>query len=41
MADGTEVVARLQSGAGDADLPAVGARVGLAFAPGAVQVLEG
>ncbi|MGL5009419.1 MAG: ABC transporter ATP-binding protein [Paracoccaceae bacterium] len=40
LADGTEVVARLQSPAtGDAGL-ATGQQVGLRFAPGALQVLE-
>ena len=40
LADGTEVVARLQSPAtGDAGLT-MGAQVGIRFAPGSVQVLE-
>mgnify|MGYP006192202679 FL=1 len=40
LADGTEVVARLQSPAtGEAGIEA-GQNVGLRFAPGAVQVLE-
>ncbi len=40
LADGTEVMARLQSPAtGDAGL-ALGAAVALRFAPGSVQVLE-
>jgi spermidine/putrescine transport system ATP-binding protein len=40
LADGTEIVARLQSPAtGDAGL-ATGQQVGIRFAPGAVQVLE-
>jgi spermidine/putrescine transport system ATP-binding protein len=40
LSDGTEIVARQQSDAsGDGTLPP-GSRVGVAFAPGAVQVLE-
>jgi spermidine/putrescine transport system ATP-binding protein len=40
LADGTEVVARLQSPAtGDAGM-ATGQQVGIRFAPGAVQLLE-
>ena len=40
LTDGTEVIARLQSDAAGAGGPQDGADVGLAFAPGAVQVLE-
>jgi spermidine/putrescine transport system ATP-binding protein len=39
LSDGTELVARLQSGTEEA-ATAPGASVGLAFAPGALQVLE-
>jgi spermidine/putrescine transport system ATP-binding protein len=39
LPDGTEVVARLQSGTAEAAAEP-GAKVGLAFAPGALQVLE-
>ena len=38
LSDGAEVVARVQSGV---DVPETGAAVGLRFAPGAAQVLEG
>jgi spermidine/putrescine transport system ATP-binding protein len=40
LTDGTEFVARLQSDAAGGGGPDAGARVGLTFAPGAVQVLE-
>jgi spermidine/putrescine transport system ATP-binding protein len=40
LADGTEVVARLQSPATGDDGLAVGQRVGVRFAPGALQLLE-
>jgi spermidine/putrescine transport system ATP-binding protein len=40
LADGTEIVARLQTGTEGDSIPAIGARVGIAFAPGSVQVLE-
>jgi spermidine/putrescine transport system ATP-binding protein len=39
LADGTEVVARLQSDADSLAGPEPGTRLGLTFAPGAVQVL--
>ncbi len=40
LADGTEIVARLQSGIDTGSVPSVGATVGVTFAPGSVQVLE-
>ncbi len=40
LADGAEVVVRVQSGADGASIPAAGSAVGLAIAPGALQVLE-
>ena len=40
LADGTEVVVRVQSATGAEDLPQPGVPVAVAFAPGAIQVLE-
>ena len=40
LSDGTEVVARLQSGPEGQSGPAVGTETGITFAPGSVQVLE-
>ncbi len=40
LADGTEIIARLQTGAEGDPIPANGTRVGITFAPGSVQVLE-
>ncbi len=40
LADGTEIVARYQNDAVGGDAPPPGSEVGVAFAPGGVQVLE-